>query len=261
MTMSGRAQRAILLWMWVFLVILGIALAVLMRMVPPPSATWSAERLAEWYQLHSLSIKTGAVIFGWTSGLTIQLGVVLWAQARRVMGGPTVWSTLILSSLPVLSVTLMIPGIAFGTAAYSPYRAPEITQLMHQFGVLTFVTTDQLYIGGWVAIAVLCFITPDSPNNPFPRWFGWLTIFVITGSEFGALAYLTDNGLIAINGILSFWIPVLFFFVWLTALTWLILKAIKVQDGEDLAAGKDLDATRGSASSPIPAPLAPAADS
>ncbi len=45
-----------------------------------------------------------------------------------------------------MSIPLVLPPIYWGVAAFTPTRAPEITAIMHELAMLTFVTTDQYYI-------------------------------------------------------------------------------------------------------------------
>lgn len=233
--MNGTKQRILLVWMWVFSIAQGLALFSFVKIFPPPDPMWTADRLAEWYQNHSTAILVGATVLGWTSGSLIQFAVVLWYQARRVEVGAKIWSTLILVSCSLTAVFVAILGLCFGAAAYSPDRAPEITQLMHEFGVLFLVTTDQLYIGAWVAMAIVCFTTVDAPDNPFPRWWGWATVWSIVLLEPGALAFLFKGGPFAVNGFLAFWVPVVAFALWSSGQTVLIWRALKVQD--ELEAG------------------------
>jgi hypothetical protein len=234
-SVAGNKQRILLVWTWVFLMAQGVAIIPLMRVVPPPSPTWSAQRLAEWYQGHSTAILIASVLLGWVSGCLIQFAVVLWHQARRVESGAKIWSTLILVSGSITAVFIGMLGLCFGTAAFTPDRAPEITQLLHQFAVFFLVTTDQLYLGAWVALAVICFTTPDRPDNPFPRWWGWTTVWTIILLEPGAVAFLPKTGLFAVNGILAFWIPLVIFGLWLMGQTGLIWRALKIQDQMDVA--------------------------
>ena len=243
---DGNKQRILLIWMWAFSIVQGLALISLVRIFPPPSPTWTADQLAQWYQNHNTAILMAAVLLGWTSGSLIQFAVVLWFQARRVEPGAKIWSTLILVSCSIASVFIAILGLCFGAAAYTPDRAPEITQIMHEFGVLFLVTTDQLYIGAWVALAIICFTTPDRPDNPFPRWWGWTTVWTILALEPGAVAFLFKTGPLAVDGIFAFWIPVVAFALWTSGQTVLIWRALKIQDRIDATSGANAaaDGTR-----------------
>jgi hypothetical protein len=231
---SVTTQRILIWWYWVFASLTGIALIILFRVFPPPSSALSADELAAWYRGHLGSMKTGAVLMGWASGWMIQLGVVLWAQARRVEPGSTkIWSTAILVSCSISTVFLALPGLAFGAAAFNAERAPQVTQVMHQLAIFTTVSTDQLYILAWVGVAVVCFISKDSPSNPFPRWWGWVTAWAILVIEPGALAFLPKTGVFAINGVVAFWIPAIAFAMWMVGQTVLLLRALKLQEQEE----------------------------
>jgi hypothetical protein len=252
---SVTAQRVLMWWLLVFAGLTGIAFVVLLGVVPPPSSTLSADQLASWYTQHLGRVKAGAMLLGWVSAFTIQLAVVLWAQARRVEPNDSkIWSTTILVSCSIVSIFLAFPGLAFGAAAYNAERAPEITQVMHQLAVLTMVTTDQLYLPAWVGIVVICFISKDGPSNPFPRWWGWVTAWSIIVIEPGALAFLPKTGLFAVNGVVAFWLPAIAFGGWIFGQLSMIFRALKVQEEEkraapdaaddsDLSAGRDGAAT------------------
>lgn len=232
---SVTTQRILIGWYWVFATMTGIAFVILFRVVPPPSSALSAQELADWYRGHVGSIKTGAMLMGWSSGWMIQLGVVLWAQARRVEPGSTkIWSTAILVSCSISTVFIALPGLAFGAAAFNAERAPEVTQVMHQLAIFTTVTTDQLYILAWVGVAIICFISKDSPSNPFPRWWGWVTAWTILAIEPAPLAFLPKTGVFAIDGVVAFWIPAVAFASWMACQSVLILRALKVQELEDV---------------------------
>jgi hypothetical protein len=239
---SATTQRILTWWFLVFAILTGVGFVILMGVFPPPSSALSAGQLAAWYGERVGRVKAGAMLLGWVSAWMIQLAVVLWAQARRVEpGNSKIWSTVILVSCSISSVFIAFPALAFGAAAYNAERAPEITQVMHQLAVLTMVTTDQLYIPAWVGIVVICFISKDSASNPFPRWWGWVTAWSIIVIEPGALAFLPKTGLFAINGVVAFWIPAFAFGGWIFGQTWLIFRALKVQENEERAASDSAD--------------------
>jgi hypothetical protein len=138
-------------------------------------------------------------------------------------------------SCSISTVFVALPGLAFGAAAFNAERSPEVTQVMHQLAIFTTVTTVQLFLLAEVGVAVICFISKDSPGNPFPRWWGWVTAWAIIAIEPGALAFLPKTGVFAINGVLAFWIPAIAFALWMIGQTVLILRALKFQEREDVA--------------------------
>lgn len=235
MTFSLRSQILIVWWALIFAVIFTFSLCFLLHIVPPPSATMTAEQIKSWYQQHDGDIKIGAAVCGWTSAFFVPLTAVMAAQIRRHETGYPIWSQLTLISGGLTAIFLVLPPIAFGAAAFSPGRSADATAIMHEFGLLMLVTTDMWYVFMWVAIIIVCF-RPNNVENPaFPRWFGYFSIFSMTVFEFGVFAFLVRTGPFAWDGIVVWWAVFGIFFVWVFAAGGLILQALKRQ----LAAASD----------------------
>ena len=154
------------------------------------------------------------------------------AQTAALRGDSAkpVWASLALAGGALMSIPLMLPPIFWGVAAFTPTRAPEVTAIMHELAMLTFVTTDQYYIFMWVAIAFVALIPNTVVYTPFPRWFGYYTAWTALMFEAGAIAFLTRSGPFAWNGLLAFWSPVVTFFAWMIVLAVLLFRAIASQD-------------------------------
>jgi hypothetical protein len=185
--------------------------------------------VARWYADRHDQIRIGAVIAGWCGAFMLPLAVVVAMQISRQERGRPVWSTLAVAGGAMMSLFLVLPPLFWGVAAFTPARAPEVTALMHELGMLTLVTTDQYYIFMWVAIAVICFMPTTVEHSPFPRWFGYLTIWIALMFEAGAIAFLPRTGPFAWNGLFVFWSPLSLFGVWIAVMATLLLKALKLQ--------------------------------
>jgi hypothetical protein len=199
-------------------------------MMPPPSAKWSANEIARFYVHNGSEIKIGATIAGWTSGFMVPIAVVVAIQIARHEDGKPVWASLALAGGALMSIPLMLPPIFWGVAAFTPTRAPDVTAIMHELAMLTFVTTDQYYIFMWVAIAFVALLPNTVAYTPFPRWFGYYTAWTALMFEAGAIAFLTRSGPFAWNGLLAFWSPVVTFFAWMIVIAVLLFRAIASQD-------------------------------
>jgi hypothetical protein len=153
-------------------------------------------------------------------------------QISRHEKGKPIWAALAFAGGALMSIPLVLPPIFWGVAAFTPTRAPEITAIMHELAMLTFVTTDQYYIFMWVAIAVVALMPHTIVHTPFPRWFGYYTAWTALMFEPGAIAFLTRSGLFAWNGLLAFWSPVVTFFAWIVVMAVLLFRAISQQEAE-----------------------------
>jgi hypothetical protein len=237
-TIEGRlfslaSQRAILWWGIALAIIYGAALLLLLQQVPTKDPQWSPEQLAQWYVDHQTKIKWGAVICSWTGCFMMPIWAVFAAQMARVEPGRwKVWSALTLASGALMSIYLALPPMFWGVAAYTaPRKNPEITMLMHELASLTLVTTDAAYIFAWVAVTVIALrpATQRVKNNPFPRWWGYGSLWIAFMFEAGAFGFLPRTGPFAWNGILVFWSPFLLFTVWIIIQSNLTFRAIRAQ--------------------------------
>jgi hypothetical protein len=95
-------------------------------------------------------------------------------------------------------------------------------------------TTDQFYIFMWVAVTVIALrpATQLVKNNPFPRWWGYLSLWITIMFEAGAVAFVPRSGPFAWNGLLVFWSPLILFSVWITIQSWLVFRALRGQVAE-----------------------------
>jgi hypothetical protein len=228
--MTARSQRILLWWGLIFTVVYGLVWWGLFHMMPPPTAKWSADEIARFYLQNGSEIKIGSTICGWTSAFMVPIALVVAVQIARHKEGRLGWAALAFAGGTLMSIPLVLPPIYWGVAAFTPTRAPEITAIMHELAMLTFVTTDQYYIFMWVAIAVVALAPNAVVHTPFPRWFGYYTAWTALMFEAGAIAFLTRSGPFAWNGLLAFWSPVFTFFAWIVVLAVLLFRAIAMQD-------------------------------
>lgn len=243
---SESSQRAILWWGIVLAIIYGLALWLCFDMVPPKDPEWSSAQVASWYAENNTQIKWGAVIGGWTGAFMVPILAVVAVQMARVeTGGAKIWSAMGLISGGLMSIPLMLPPLFWGVAAYTKDRvSPDATTIMHELGNLTLVTTDQFYVFLWVGVSVICFrpATALVPHNPFPRWWGYLSLWITLMFEAGAFAFLPRTGPLAWDGLLVFWSPLSLFGVWISIQSFLIFRALRGQAAAKTADDSDREA-------------------
>ena len=232
MSVSERGQTILIWWGLIFMYIFGITLWGLLHMMPPPPADLPAEAVAAFYVEHGFQIRLGAMVASWCSAFMVPIAVAATCQMLRVEKGVPVWSIAQLVGGVLMSMFLVFPPILWGVAAFTPTRAPEITQIMHELGTLTLATTDQFYIFQMIAIFVLSLAHKDEKKDgswPFPRWFGYLTLWAAIAFEVGAFAFTTKTGPFSWRGAIVYWMPLSVFGFWVTVFAAQMLRALKVQ--------------------------------
>ena len=227
--MSRRAQQLLLIWTVVLASGYVLALAFLLDMIPPPPATWSPEQVADWYAERHTRIRFGAVLASFTSAFTVPLAVVIATQMRRIEKGRPVWTMTAFAGAIMTSILLVLPPLFWGVAAYTPSRDPQSTALMHELGVLTFITGVQYFLFLFGGVIVICFRSPAVVHSPFPRWFAYYTVWSALMFEAGPIAFLTKTGPFAWNGLLAFWAPFVLVVAWLSVMVALLANALRHQ--------------------------------
>lgn len=242
--MSTGSQRVLIWWSMAFLAIYTIALAFLLDMVPPPRATLSAAQVSDWYAHRHTRILAGAAVASWTSAFFVPMTAVITVQLARVEGGRRVWTITACASGVMSSLFLVLPPVFWGVAAFTPSRSADVTAVMHELGMLTFLAVVPYFIFMWIAVAVFCLRPPTMPHSPFPRWFGYFTLAVVVLFEAGPIGFLARTGPFAWNGVLVFWIPLTLVIGWITLMAFLLLRAIRQQGDETEPAFDDARALR-----------------
>ncbi len=229
MVVSASAQRALVWWALAFTAIYGAAFIFLMKMAPPPPPTLTPEQVAAFYAANAATERLGTAIAAWTSGFMVPLAVVIAVQLARLEKGVPIWAITELVGGIMMSIFLVLPPDFWGAAAFHPDRLPAATAVINDLANLTLVTTDQYYMFQLVPIIVVALTTAARADSPFPRWFGYYTLFTGLIFEVGPLGFLFSGGPFAWNGVVVFWLPFIFFGLWIAVTSVLILRAIKRQ--------------------------------
>jgi len=229
MILSVKAQKFLVWWSIVFVAGFGYAFSQLLHMCPPPPPMLSPADVAAYYVKFASPMLVGAMLAAWFSGFTLPFVTVLSAQMIRTEGGLSVWSILQFAGGIMMGIFLVLPPIFWGAAAFHPDRIADVTAGINDIGIITMVTTDQYYMFQSVAVIVVCLTSRAAADNPFPRWLGYVWIVCGLIFEVGPLPFLFKSGMLAWNGIIPFWFPLIFFGVQLVATFVALLMALGKQ--------------------------------
>ena len=201
--------------------------------VPPPSPAASAQQIADLFRDHRVQIQLGMLLTQIAAALTGPWVAVISVQMKRVEGSSSPLAYLQLG-MGMLSILLFIfPAMAWEAAAFRADRDAETVRLMNDVAWLPFVGVFAIGSLQLTAVAVCAF--QDVDHLVFPRWVGWLNVFMAMGFAPVALIQFFKTGPFAWNGLISFWVPFALFWLWFVIMFLVLRTAIRGRDHKETA--------------------------
>lgn len=219
-----------LLFAWsgaAFVLFFFVGLLLLADFVPPPSPASSAEEIAAIYRDRTEEIRIGAAFAFVGTMFFLMFGAGLTRQTRRIPGASPALPHLQTACVSAAAIVIIIPIICWWAAAFRPVdRDPELILLLNDVSWLLFVVGFAPYVT-W-AIAVGLAILSDTARQPlFPRWSGYLSILVGTLQVPPILLVFFKTGPFAWDGLISWWVPMFDFFIWIVVMITLSVRAAR----------------------------------
>lgn len=121
----------------------------------------------------------------------------------------------------ITCICLFLPMLIMAVAGFRPDRSPELMVLINDLAWLLFLTPIAPFIIQNIAIGAA---TLSHPNALFPRWLGFVNLFVGFTFTFDILAYVFKTGPLSWNGLLIFWLALTTYSIWLIAMGWVIIR-------------------------------------
>jgi hypothetical protein len=218
-----------------FTVLFTIGIWPLAGFMPPMSPDLTAIELATIYRENTLPIRTGALIMMACAGLMCPFLAVIAVQMKRIEGRNAVLTITQISSGTIGVLMLILPTVAWTSAAFRPERSPELITLLNDFGFICLLMTFGNFVVQNFAIGFA--ILGDKNERPvFPRWLGFFNLWVAITFLPGGLLTFFKTGPFAWDGLFVWWIPILVFFSWYLIMFVMLRKAINQQSNEQLDA-------------------------
>jgi hypothetical protein len=223
--LMSRRMQLICLWSGLpFLVLAFVGLA-LSHFLFPPSPTASANVIAHIYRAHAdrtriwLAVAFSGTVFIYSFGGAIA------AQTRRIEGLAPVLSYVQLGALGSAPLFFLIPFCCWEAAAFRLARSASEIQVINDIGWAVFTFVGQPYTA-WLAAVGLAILSDTSERPIFPRWCGYLSIFVGCDIVVSDVSCLFKHGLLDWRGGLTYWIPFVTWGIWAVVMMVMTTRAI-----------------------------------
>ena len=192
----------------------------------PPSAADSAAKTVADYTGNIMGMRVATTIMIFTSMLYTIWGTAVSMLVKKVEGDYPILFYIQMVSLAACVVVVMLIGYFWGAAAWRAGEVPiEITRVLNDIGWLGVLYTGAPFAVYQIALAVVIF--SDRSDQPvYPRWSGYLNLFVSLFMMEAALILFFKTGPFSQNGLFVFYLPMSVFFIWIMTFSFLSLRAI-----------------------------------
>jgi len=222
----GRLQR---IGAWsgaAYLLTLLVGWALIAGFLPPPSPMEPAEKIVALFQEDALRIRIGMVLTMFAAMLMIPVTAAVAKALTAVEGSAGMLTFCALIGGAGNMCLTFYPATFWLLAAYRPERAPELTYLINDLAWLQFVGGFTIFFGLPLAMIAAAFLD-KRPDPVFPRWTGYLNVWVLILSVPDQLLFFFHDGPFAWNGLFALYIPLVAFLLWMSVTVWVLLRAAR----------------------------------
>lgn len=205
-----------------FLVLYVAAFVGIARFVPPPSPAMSAGEVAVLFDEHRFGIRTGMVLSLVFSTFLFPFFAIISVHIARIERGRLL-ALVQFGGATLLVVYFQLCSMIWITATFREELGADTVRMLADFGWLTFVMVFPAYVFQLTCVAIASFLD-RSPDPVWPRWAGFLNLWIALSGAGGGLAVFFKSGPFAWNGAVGFYLPVGAFVIWLFVMTHLMLR-------------------------------------
>lgn len=223
---TGRRLSMLGVWSTIaFFCVWLVGYAIFARWIPPLSPDMTPRETADHYSEHAGAIRVGMVFMTLGSVLYLPWTALLAQIIRQVERSSRILSWTQLTSGVVAALSFMIPAYIWAAISFRPHRSPQVAQTLSDLGWLMFITAIGPFILQYATLAIAIFID-DRDAPAFPRWVGYLQVWVSLSFVPAVLAFFVKTGPFAWNGLMVWWIPLGTFSAWFAILVFYVRRAV-----------------------------------
>ncbi|MEV4241483.1 MULTISPECIES: hypothetical protein [Nocardia] len=227
----GKVDQLVCWWtLPVFYNLFGLVFVVLTRVMPPPRPDVTTDQMVDFFDDHATTIKIGFVILMVVMGFAGIANGLIALQIKRMSVSP-VFAYAYIGALAVGAVPgCLMPAFFFLTATFRTDRDPQIIALLYDLGFLSFVGSLGCFATQCMVLAIAIFL---DKNDVFPKWFAYISIWMIVTEILAAPVFVFKSGPFAWNGSISFWVGTAIFAGWQVCMITLLRRTINLQSVDE----------------------------
>jgi hypothetical protein len=205
------------IWIAAFLIFPGF--------VPPMSPRESAAAVTAFYQEHTARVRYSMILLNWFCVALIPILMLIVERMRRMAHRTPVLRYCMIGCAGAAPIAFLTATIFWLLAAFRPDRAPDLTQLYNDLAWITFTCGVPFLVAQSLFLAVSIYL--DEQAEPvFKRWVAHFNLLIAAALVPAAFAGLTQSGVLAWDGFLSFWVKNIAITLWIVVMSVVLGRAL-----------------------------------
>ncbi|MBJ7328533.1 MAG: hypothetical protein JHC95_01480 [Solirubrobacteraceae bacterium] len=186
----------------------------------------SADEVAAYYRENTGAIRASLLFINVCGAMIVPFFVVIALQIKRMQLSSNALAYGYLMAVAANAGLLMVADLVWLVAAFRPDRDPAVIQMLNDIGWVCFTAPVGATIVQSIMLGI-AILLDERPTPIFPRWAGWFNLGVAVLIAPSAFAVSTQDGVLAWDGALSFWLRYGAFLVYLLVMFALVQSAIR----------------------------------
>jgi hypothetical protein len=208
------------IWSWIpCIIIFAIAFGLVAGLIPPTGENWSAERIAEFYADNRNAIRAGLIASMFATALMLPFYGMVSENIRRIEGPGSLLAPVQFGGAVILVAFFQIICLLWLLASFRSDTDPQIVRAATDYGWLVWTILIPTLSLQWICMAIAAFIDP-SDNPVWPRWMGYVFIWVSLTNAGGICAVYLKTGPFSWNGLVGWWMPTVSYAIVMTMAMW-----------------------------------------
>lgn len=201
---------------------------------PPMSPQMPAEEVAAFYAENAMMIRFSMITFNLCAIMLIPFFMTLVVQIKRMSLPSHVLAYSYLAAASTGATLFAIADIFWLIAAFRPTRDPELMLLLNDMAWLVFVAPIGAVVVMNLCMALAVYLDVR-PQPIFPRWVAPFNLLIAAAMTPAACAVIVKTGPLAWDGLISFWLRIGAFAVYIVVMWFVVRAAISRQAAEQLS--------------------------
>lgn len=214
-----------------FLVLYLIFFVFIAGFLPPISPSSSGAEVTAFFAEHRTTIRIGQIGAMVTSTLLFPFFTVISSEIARIercrTAGVSVLAMMQFGGGVLLIVYFQLCSMIWLILSFRPDLDPTLARTLNDAAWLIFVMVFPSYVMQMLCMAAAAF-RDRRPHPTWPRWTGYLNIWVALTGSGGGIAVFFTTGPFAWNGLVGFYLPIAVFAGRLGTMTHVLLKGLAV---------------------------------